>query len=434
MIDIQFIRDNPQLVKQKSAQKGYDVDIDEFLRLDSERLDLLKQVEQLRQKRNENSEAIKKAGKPSQDLIDAGKQIKVELADRDSLLNKLTLDWHGLHKKIPNMPMSDVPIGATEEENVVINHWGDKPIFDFEPKSHIALALKKDWIDKERASKVTGSRFAYLKGDAVKLQFAIIQYVFSVLTDQETIKKVIDDNDLNIKPTPFVPVLPPVMIREDVYDRMDRLEPRDDRYHIEGQDDNLWLIGSAEHTLGSMYANEILPLDNLPIRYIGYSTSFRQEAGTYGKDTEGIIRMHQFDKLEMEVFSDPQTGLQEHQLLIALQEYMIQQLNLPYRLLKKCTADIGKPNASGVDIDAWMAGQGTYRETHTADYMTDYQSRRLQTRTRINNDVVFVHTNDATAFALGRIFIAIAENYQTKNGDVKVPAVLQPFMSGKELI
>jgi seryl-tRNA synthetase len=434
MIDIQFIRDNPQLVKQKSAQKGYDVDIDEFLRLDSERLDLLQQVEQLRQRRNDNADAIKKAGKPSQDLIDAGKQIKVELAERESLLNKITLDWHNLYKKIPNIPLSDVPVGASEDENVIIKEWGDKPNFGFEPKSHVILALKKDWIDKERASKVTGSRFAYLKGDAVKLQFAIIQYVFSVLTDQEIIKKVINDNNLDIKATPFVPVLPPVMIREDVYDRMDRLEPRDDRYHIEGQDDNLWLIGSAEHTLGSMYANEILPSDNLPIRYIGYSTSFRQEAGTYGKDTEGIIRMHQFDKLEMEVFSDPQTGLQEHQLLIALQEYMMQQLNLPYRLLKKCTADIGKPNASGVDIDAWMAGQGTYRETHTADYMTDYQSRRLQARTRINNDVVFVHTNDATAFALGRILIAIAENNQTKDGDVKVPAVLQPFMSGKELI
>jgi seryl-tRNA synthetase len=308
-------------------------------------------------------------------------------------------------------------------------------LFDFEPKNHWQLAEARDLIDKERAAKVTGSRFAYIKGGLVQLQFAIIQFVLDTLTNEEVITKLITDNNLHIKPKAFTPILPPVMIREEMYDQMDRLEPREDRYHIEGEDDNLWLIGSAEHTLGSMYAGEILPETELPIRYIGYSTSFRQEAGTYGKDTEGIIRMHQFDKLEMEVFSTAETGKDEHLLMIAIQEYLMQQIGIPYQLMMKCTGDIGKPNARGVDINAWMPGQDKYRETHTADYMTDYQARRLQTRVRKSDGTVaLIHTNDATAFALGRIMVAIIENNQSSDGFIRVPEVLKPYLNGKETL
>lgn len=433
MIDIQFIRDNPDVVKEKSAQKGYKVNVDELLSLDVDRRELLQQVEGLRQKRNENS-AKMKGGKPEQNLIDEGKLIKVELAHREELLSQTSERWLNLYKKVPNMPLADVPVGNTEAENDIIKTAGEKPDFGFHPKSHVVIAKAKGWLDKERAAKVTGSRFAYIKGDVVLLQFALIQYVLSTLMDIQIIKKIITENNLNISDKAFVPVLPPLMIREEMYDRMDRLEPREDRYHIDGDDDNLWLIGSAEHTLGSMYAGEIIPAEQLPIRYIGYSTSFRQEAGTYGKDTEGIIRMHQFDKLEMEVFSTGETGGDEHRLLIALQEYLMQQLKIPYNVLNKCTADIGKPNAHGVDIDAWMPGQDKYLETHTADYMTDYQSRRLQTRTKIDGKAELVHTNDATAFALGRTMIAIIENYQTADGDVRVPDVLKGYLNGRELI
>jgi seryl-tRNA synthetase len=181
-----------------------------------------------------------------------------------------------------------------------------------------------------------------------------------------------------------------------------------------------------------MYMDEILPEEVLPIRYVGYSSSFRREAGSYGKDTEGIIRMHQFDKLEMEVFSTPETGLAEHFLLVAIQEYLVQQLGLPYQLIQKCTADIGKPDARGIDINTWMPGQGKYRETHTADYMTDYQARRLKTRVKRNDgSTQLVHINDATAFALGRIMVAIMENYQTADGHIEVPEALRPFMAGR---
>ena len=211
------------------------------------------------------------------------------------------------------------------------------------------------------------------------------------------------------------------------------LEPRDDRYKVGAEEDDLWLQGSAEHTLGSMYANEILPESLLPIRYVGYLTSFRREAGTYGKDTEGIFRMHQFDKLEMEVFSTPETGLDEHKLLCALQEYLVQQLGLPYQILLKCTADIGKPNARGIDLEVWLPGQAKYRETHTADYMTDYQSRRLKSRFRSGPKIPQA-TTDATAFALGRTMIAIMENYQTDDGSIVVPEVLRSYMGGKRQI
>jgi len=428
MIDIQFVRDNPELVKEKSKQKGYDVNIDELLKLDSDRKELLGRVESLRQKRNEIS-AQMKGGKPEESLINEGKEIKIQLSTQEEYLRATEENWRNALKKIPNLPLEEVPVGTSEDENVIDKTWGEKTSFDFEVKDHWQIAQAKDWIDKERASKVSGSRFAYLKGSLVRLQFAIVNYVFDVLADENLISKLVAENSLNITNKPFNPILPPVMIRGSIYDQMDRLEPKEDRYNIQSEDD-LWLIGSAEHTLGSMYAGESLNPANLPIRLVGYSTSFRQEAGTYGKDMEGIIRMHQFDKLEMEVFSNSKTGLDEHLLLVALQEYMVQSLGLPYQRLMKCTADIGKPDARAVDIEVWFPSQQKYRETHTADYMTDYQSRRLNTK----SDGELVHTNDATAFALGRIMASIIENYQTKEGDVIVPKVLQPYLNGREII
>lgn len=434
MLDIQIIRDNAELVQTKSKQKGYHVAIAELLELDTERRTRLTQAEELRARRNALT-AEMKGQKPSDEQLAAGKQLKEEIAQLETDLKAIDEKYLPLLKKVPNMPLADVPVGASEDENIVAKTVGEPTQFDFEPKNHAQIAEAKGWIDKERAAKVTGARFAYLAGDIVQLQFAIVQFVFATLTSKELIARLIAENGLAIVPTPFTPILPPVMIRETVYDQMDRLEPREDRYHIDGEDDDLWLIGSAEHTLGSMYADEILSSAELPKRYVGYSTSFRQEAGTYGKDSEGIFRMHQFDKLEMEVFSTGETGRDEHLLLVAIQEYMMQQLGVPYQLILKCTADIGKPNARGIDINAWLPGQGMYRETHTADYMTDYQARRLKTRTKTSDAAIaLVHTNDATAFALGRTMIAIIENYQTAAGDVVVPEVLRPYMGNRETI
>lgn len=419
-------------MKEAAQQKNITVDIDQLLELDHKRRELLQEIEKLRKARNETAAQMKN-GQPSPELIAEGRRIKETLSGFEAQLEPTEEKYKEILKQAPNIPLDDVPVGVSEQENVVVKTVGDKTEFSFEPKNHWQIAQAKDWIDKERAAKVAGARFAYIKGDLVMLQFAIIQFVMAKLTDQTFLQAIIDENNLAVPNTPFIPVLPPFMIRTELYDAMDRLEPRDDRYKIE--DEDLWLQGSAEHVLGSMHANEIFDEAELPVRYLGYATSFRREAGTYGKDTEGMFRMHQFDKLEMESLTTKELGLQEHYFLIALQEKLTQLIGVPYQLLNKCTADIGKPNARGVDIDAWLPGQDKYRETHTADYMTDYQARRLQTRVRrANGELELAHTNDATAFALSRTPISIIENFQTENGDVVIPEVLRPFMAGKDRI
>jgi seryl-tRNA synthetase len=455
MLDIRFIRENPKQVQQNAINKGYsDVSIDELLELDYDRRVLQQQVDELRERRNQNA-AKMKGGKPEQAVIDEGKQIKVELADRENLLRETEENYLALLKKVPNMAWEDVPVGLSEDENVVVKVVGEKPEFDFEPQNHEVLAIKKGWLDKERAAKVAGARFVYLLGDVVFLQQAIVQFVMNSLSSEETLREIAEFAGLTvaseeevlsgkqdvfkIQNAAFIPVLPPLMIRTEPYDQMDRLEPRDDRYKIEGEE--LWLQGSAEHVLGSMHQGERFSSLQLPIRYLGYATSFRKEAGTYGKDMEGIIRMHQFDKLEMESFTTAEASYQEHLFMIGIQEWLLQQLQLPYRVLQKCTADIGKPNARGVDMEVWIPSQQQYRETHTADYMTDYQTRRLGItyRPSVPSDGKMhdtqpprlAHTNDATAFALGRCMIAIVENYQTAEGDVIVPEVLRPYMGGR---
>tara|TARA_B100001105_G_scaffold255204_1_gene253508 strand:- start:6495 stop:7793 length:1299 start_codon:yes stop_codon:yes gene_type:complete len=432
MLDIRFIRDNATAVQENAERKGYAVSVTELLEKDAQKRQLSTVVDELRERRNANA-AKMKGGRPEPALIDEGKQIKIELSERESQLNTLIEEYTQLLKAIPNMATEDVPHGASEDDNVVVKTVGDPTTFDFEPRNHADIAVQRGWLDKERAAKVAGSRFAYLKGDIVRLQFAIVQYVIDTLADEKVLTAIATEAGLDVTPKPFTAVLPPYMIRTDIYDAMDRLEPRDDRYKLEH--DDLWLQGSAEHVMGSMHANEIIDEQHLPIRYLGYATSFRREAGTYGKDMEGILRMHQFDKLEMESFTVAEKGLEEHLFMVAVQEYLLQQLELPYQVVQKCTADIGKPNARGIDMDVWLPGQQQYRETHTADYMTDYQSRRLQTRVRRESgDLELVHTNDATAFALGRIMIAIIENGQQADGTVTIPAVLRPYLGGKELL
>ncbi len=431
MLDIRFIRDNADRVQEAAAQKGYKVNIKELLESDESRRELQQKADELRTRRNEISSRMK-GGVPAPELIEEGKKLKTELAEIEDHLRVVDETYIDLLKKVPNMPADDVPVGASEDENVVAKVVGEPTVFDFTPKNHAEIAEAKGWLDKERASKVAGSRFAYVMGSMVKLELAIEQFVIDTLTDEEKIKQIAAGAGLSVNTKPFVPVLPPLMIKTEAYDQMDRLEPRDDRYKIEGEE--LWLQGSAEHVLGSMHSGEIFNETDLPIRYLGFATSFRKEAGTYGKDMEGIIRMHQFDKLEMESFALASDSMNEHLLFVAIQEYLLAALKLPYRVLQKCTADIGKPNARGVDMEVWLPGQAKYRETHTADYMTDYQSRRLQTRVRKDGDLQLVHTNDATAFALGRAMVAIIENYQTADGDVIVPEVLRAYMGNREII
>ena len=434
MLDINYIRDNRQKVEDAIKNKGCTIDLDEILQLDDARKELSQKTDILRQERNQISSQMKN-GQPDQALISRGKEIKQELSSLEEKLSSVESDFLAKLKTVPNVPCDDVPVGLSEDENEVAEVCGEPTKFNFEPKNHYEIGQARGWIDKERASKVTGARFAYIKGEMVSLQMAIVNFVMNSLSDEGVIKEICEANHLeHISTKPFTTVLPPLMLRTEMYDAMDRLEPRDDRYKIEGEE--LWLQGSAEHVLGSMHAGEIFAEQDLPVRYLGYATSFRQEAGTYGKDMEGIIRMHQFDKLEMESFSTKETSREEHELFVAIQRWLIEQLRLPYRVIRKCTFDIGKPDARGIDMEVWLPGQGKYRETHTADYMTDYQSRRLNTRVRRDEtgEVELVHTNDATAFALGRIMIAVIENYQNEDMTVRVPEVLRKYLNGKEIL
>ena len=434
MLDINYIRDNRQKVEDAIKNKGYTIDLDEILQLDDARKELSQKTDILRQERNQISSQMKN-GQPDQALISRGKEIKQELSSLEEKLSSVESDFLAKLKTVPSVPCDDVPVGLSEDDNEVAEVCGEPTKFNFEPKNHYEIGQARGWIDKERASKVTGARFAYIKGEMVSLQMAIVNFVMNSLSDEGVIKEICEANHLeHISTKPFTTVLPPLMLRTEMYDAMDRLEPRDDRYKIEGEE--LWLQGSAEHVLGSMHAGEIFAEQDLPVRYLGYATSFRQEAGTYGKDMEGIIRMHQFDKLEMESFSTKETSREEHELFVAIQRWLIEQLRLPYRVIRKCTFDIGKPDARGIDMEVWLPGQGKYRETHTADYMTDYQSRRLNTRVRRDEtgEVELVHTNDATAFALGRIMIAVIENYQNEDMTVRVPEVLRKYLNGKEIL
>ena len=434
MLDINYIRDNRQKVEDAIKNKGYTIDLDEIRQLDDARKELSQKTDILRQERNQISSQMKN-GQPDQALISRGKEIKQELSSLEEKLSSVESDFLAKLKTVPNVPCDDVPVGLSEDENEVAEVCGEPTKFNFEPKNHYEIGQARGWIDKERASKVTGARFAYIKGEMVSLQMAIVNFVMNSLSDEGVIKEICEANHLeHISTKPFTTVLPPLMLRTEMYDAMDRLEPRDDRYKIEGEE--LWLQGSAEHVLGSMHAGEIFAEQDLPVRGLVYATIFRQEAGTYGKDMEGIIRMHQFDKLEMESFSTKETSREEHELFVAIQRWLIEQLRLPYRVIRKCTFDIGKPDARGIDMEVWLPGQGKYRETHTADYMTDYQSRRLNTRVRRDEtgEVELVHTNDATAFALGRIMIAVIENYQNEDMTVRVPEVLRKYLNGKEIL
>lgn len=434
MLDIQFIRENQELVEKNTLKKKGKVDISALMAADEERKRLLIQVEELQSLKNDINDLIQKAESEEEkaEIISKGKEIKEKLEAVVPLLQAKEEEYSTLLKAVPNIASSDTPEGSDDSENVTVRQYGDKPNFSFEPLSHDDLGKALGLIDSEAAANLAGSRFAYLKGDLVRLQFAIIQFVIDTVTNSDTLQTIADKNNIHVTAKPFIPVLPPVFIRPDVFDKMDRLEPSDDRYHV--AEDDLYLTGSAEHALGPMHMNDIISEKALPLRYIGYSTAFRREAGTYGKDTKGLIRMHQFDKLEMESFTTAEMGLDEQNFLVAIQEYLLQQLGLPYEVKLVCMGDMGKPDARQIDIDTWFPSQKTYRETHTADYVTDYQARRLMIRARRENgSTEYVHMNDATAFALGRILAAIMENNQDEDKSIRIPEVLQKWV-GKEKI
>jgi len=430
MLDIKLLRNDPNLVKEGIRKKGIDlVIVDRILEVDRRKREVMAETETLRAEQNSKSSGGPKGPAELEEL----KKLKERIKVIDQELKNVTEQFDELKYQLPNLPDEDVPIGEGEGDNVVHKEFGDKTDFDFSPKEYITLGEDLDIIDTERAAKVSGSRFGYLKGGAALLEFALISFVAEKLTDKKFITKVIKSLKLKIKDNPFIPVIPPVMIRPEMFKGMGRLDQgqEEERYYL--PKDDLYLIGSAEHTLGPMHADEILNKDDLPIRYLGFSTSFRREAGSYGKDVKGILRVHQFDKLEMFCFTDAEKSDNEHQLMIGIQEALTQALEIPYRVMYISTGDMGWPDAKQFDLEMWMPGQDTYKETHSASNTTDFQSRRLNIRYREDKEKRFVHTLNATAFAVGRTIIAIMENYQTKDGHIKVPKALQKYIGLKQI-
>ena len=448
MLDIKFIRENAELIKKIVREKRVVCDIDKLLKLDERRREHLHKLEMLKAGHNQESKGRK--GKPTKEEITAMRKVADEIKVVEEGQRVYEEEYHALLWSVPNIVHESVPHGKDDTQNKVVRKVGKIPKFSFTPKEHWELGAALDIIDMPRASKVSGARFSYIKGKLALLQFALINFALATLTDEKKLAGIAKKAKLQVSTKPFIPVIPPVMMHPEVMQKMARLEPREERYHIEK--DNLYLVGSAEHTLGPLHMDETLDEAALPIRYVGYSTSFRREAGSYGKDTKGILRVHQFDKVEMESFTTPEQGIVEQDFLIAIQEHLMQELGLPYQVVYKCTGDMGAPDFREYDIEAWMPGQNKYRETHTADYMTDYQARRLNTRykpspspqpsptrgegEKSNSPPLmggarggwqFVHTNDATALAMSRTPIAIMENYQQANGSIKVPEVLIPF-------
>ncbi len=427
MLDIKYIRENTEKVKAAIKNKQLNVNLDHLISLDDRRRKLIIDSEALRSRRNEISEKLKK-GKDDE-LITESKKLKEELNKLELELKEVEDAWTTEMLRVPNVPWDDVPVGESEAENKVVATWGKPTKFSFEPKDHLTLGQELGILDVESASKVAGSRFAYIMGGLAHIQNAIMKYVSDVLSNPDVVKKIADSVEPNYSAKTFSPVFPPVMIKPEVYVKAARLTPedKDERYYL--QQDDMYLIGSAEHTLVTMHMDKVFDEKDLPLRYLGFSTSFRREAGSYGKDVKGILRVHQFDKLEMESFTTQENSFKEHLFFVAVEEYLMQSFNIPYQKIMKCTADIGNPNARGMDIEAWIPSQGRYRETHTADMMTDFQARRLNIRVKRKNGMEFAHTNDATALAMPRILIAIMENYQQADGSILVPDILKQYLS-----
>ena len=418
MLDVKMVRSNPDEVRKALQRKGAASasSLDEFLTLEEERRRLLTDVESMRAERKraiDDIAAVKQAGGDADEAIAAMRSLGDTIKEREASLAEVEERLKTMLLEIPNLPLADVPDGG-EEDSVVLRVVGDPPAFDFEPKDHLDLGTALDVIDMERAAKVSGSRFAYLKGDLVMLQFALVRYGLDVIQSKG-----------------FRPVIPPVLVREEAMYGTGFFPT--DRAQVYETVDGDCLVGTSEVPLAAMHMEEFLEQEKLPLRYAGYSSCFRREAGAAGRDTRGILRVHQFDKVEMFSFCLPEQSEGEHKLILSAEEEILQGLGIPYRVVDIAAGDLGAPAAQKFDCEAWMPGQSQYREVTSCSNCTDYQARRLNCRYRTDKGPRFVHTLNGTGIAVGRTLIAIMENCQQADGTIAVPEVLRPYF-GKDVI
>ena len=404
------------MVKKGLQKKGSKVDIGELLEIDKKRREVTQALDDMRQKKNQASREIGVAKTDKEK-----KKIVLKMKELDSGNDRLDKDLKELDRKleeillkIPNLPLDTVPEGRDERDNVVLEKIGEKPDFGFKPKDYMEIGEKLDLIDVKRAAKVSGTRFGFLRNEAVLLEFALIRLVFDLLLKKG-----------------FIPVIPPIMMKPEMARGMGYLEQTDDEEAYYLQKDNLYLAATAEQPLGSMHSDEVFKETDLPRRYVGFSTCFRREAGSYGKDTKGILRVHQFDKVEMFIFCKPEDSKKEHKFLLGTERELMDALKLPYQVVNISAGDLGAPAAAKYDIETWLPSENRYRETHSTSNCTDFQARRLNIRFKRGGKMEFVHTLNGTAFAIGRILITIIENYQQKDGSILVPEVLQKYLDFK---
>ena len=413
MLDIKRIREDPDPFRIALARRNLADAVDRLLEADERRRSLTARVEELRAEQNRASKAIGAAqGEEKQKLIDEVAKVSAELKELEPQLAEAEEVLNRLLSEIPNVPHESAPDGFTDEDAVEVKRNHDEPpAFDFEPRDHAELGAMLGVLDTERGARTSGSRFVYLTGDLVFVQFALMRHAMDILVEDG-----------------FLPMIPPVLVREEAMYASGFL-PTDEVNIYVTSPDELYLVGTSEVPLAAFHLGEILEESELPIRYAGYSTCFRREAGSYGKDLGGMFRVHQFDKVEMFSFATPETSWDEHERLLAVEERIIGNLEIPYRVVNIAAGDLGSAAAKKYDIEAWLPPQGRYRELTSCSNYTDYGARRAQTRMRRGSGVVEVpHTLNGTATAIGRTLIAIMENHQRADGSVEVPAKLHPYL------
>lgn len=406
MLDLKFIRENPEIVQKGAESKNISIDINHILDIDKQHRELSVNVQKLREERNVYAK---------EKNIEKGKEIKEKLETKEKKLKGLEEELYKLLLQVPNPPKPDVKIGKNDTENEILRKVGKPRKFDFKPCDHLEIGENLGIIDVQRASKISGSRFYFLKNEGVLLEFALKQLAFETLIKEG-----------------FIPILPPVMIKEEVMRGLGYMEDGGDEDMYILEKDGLVLVGTSEQSIVSMHKDEILNAKELPKRYVGFSTCFRREAGSYGKDTRGILRAHQFDKVEMVSYVKQGEDDKEHEYLLSLEEKFLQLLGIPYQVVKMCTGDLGFPAARKYDLEGWIPSENKYRELTSTSTTTDFQARRLNIKYREQEKPEFVNILNGTAFST-RPIVAILENYQQEDGSVVVPEMLRKYTGFSEI-
>jgi len=421
MLDPKLIKEKPEMIREMLKARAVNFDLDALIESDQKRREFIIKTDELRKKKNQVALEIsqkKKIGEDVSSILDEMKKVSSELAKLETEQEEIETRYSKLAFTIPNLIHKTVPVGVDETANKEIKKWGNIPEFDFKINDHIDISEKLGLVDLERAAKVAGSRFYYLKNDLVRLNQSLIHYGLDFLSKKE-----------------YSLIQPPYMInRQSMEGAVIADDFEEVIYKVDEED--LYMIGTSEHAMAAMHSKEIIEGKDLPLRYAGVSPCFRKEAGAHGRDQKGIFRVHQFDKIEQFVFSRPEDSWKEHERMLTVAEEFYQKLEIPHKVMLLSTGDMGKISAKTYDIEAWMAGQNAYREIVSCSNCLDYQARRLKIRFRdkTNEDTQYLHTLNSTLIATTRIMVSIMENFQTKDGHIKIPDVLQSYMGDQKEI